>query len=156
MKTIFNSIKRKWLGKKSAYYVDCLSSLYKIYALVIQNELVPYVPTTKQQALNKAIKEIADNFSNPDLSVSELANISQMSEGHFRRLFKIVYGVSPIQYIKTMRINYAKSLLSLQTYTIDETADLSGFSNIYYFCKCFKAETEMTPSQYKNKAKSLS
>ena len=151
LETIFNSIKRKWLGKKSAYYIDCLSSLYKIYALVIQNELIPYVPTTKEQALNKAIKEIADNFSNPDLSIRKLASISQMSEGHFRRLFKSVYRVSPVQYIKTMRINYAKALLTLQTHTIDEIAKLSGFSNIYYFYKCFKAETEMTPSEYKNK-----
>lgn len=149
LENIFNSIKRKWLGKKNAYYIDCLSSLYKIYALVIQNELVPYVPKAKQQALNKAIKEIADNFSNPDLSINELANISQISEGHFRRLFKSVYHVSPIQYIKTMRINYAKTLLMLHNHTIDEIAKLSGFSNIYYFCKCFKAETEMTPSQYK-------
>ena len=150
LETIFNSIKRKWLSKKCAYYTDCLSSLYKIYALIIQNELTAYVPTTKEQALNKAIKEIADNFSNPDLSISELADISQMSEGHFRRLFKSVYGISPIQYIKTMRIDYAKTLLTLHDYTMDEIAILSGFSNIYYFYKCFKAETEMTPTEYKN------
>ena len=93
LKNIFTSIKRKWLGKKTAYYSDCLSSLYKIYALVIQNESIPYVPKTKQSALDEAIKEIADNFSNPDLSVAKLAHISQMSEGHFRRLFKNVYNV---------------------------------------------------------------
>lgn len=149
LKDIFKSIRRKWFLKKPAYYSDCLSSLYKIYTLIIQNEFIPYVPKSKQSALNEVIKIIADNFSDPDLSVSELASVSQMSEGHFRRLFKTIYNVSPVQYIKKVRINYAKTLLELHNHTIDEIAKLSGFANTYYFSRCFKSETEMTPSQYK-------
>lgn len=150
LKNIFYSIKRKWITKKSAYYLDCLSSLYKIYALIIQNELFPYIPKSKQSTLNNAIKKIADDFSNPDLSINELATISGMSEGHFRRVFKNVYSVSPMQYIKNIRINYAKNLLILKEYSISEIAQLSGFTNSFYFCKRFKTETDMTPSEYRN------
>ena len=149
LKNIFNSIKRKWAGKKEAYRSDCLSSLYKIYALALQNEAASYVSSTKQNALNEAVQKIADDFSSPDLSVGELAALSRMSEGHFRRVFKNIYHISPVQYIKNMRINHAKALLMLDNHTVEEVAILSGFSNVYYFCKCFKTETEMTPSQYK-------
>ena len=149
LKNIFNSIKRKWAGKKVAYSSDCLSSLYKIYALALQNEAASYVSSAKQNALNEAVQKIADDFSNPDLSVGELATLSGTSEGHFRRLFKNVYHISPVQYIKDIRINHAKTLLMLDNHTVEEVAILSGFSNVYYFCKCFKTETEMTPSQYK-------
>lgn len=149
LKNIFSSIKRKWLLQKVAYYSDCLSSLYKIYALALQNEAASYVSSSKQNTLNEAVQKIADDFTNPDLSVGELAELTQMSEGHFRRLFKNVYHMSPVQYIKNMRINHAKTLLMLDNHTVEEVAILSGFSNVYYFCKCFKKETEMTPSQYK-------
>lgn len=139
------------------FYLNLMkSSLYKIYALVLQNDFAPYVSQTKQHTLNEVIKIIADNFSDPDLSVSELSSISQMGEGHFRRLFKSIYNTTPIQYIKTIRFNYAKTLLELHNHTIDEIVKLSGFANTYYFSKCFKAETEMALSQYKAAHNSIS
>ena len=155
MKNIFYRMNRKWINKNHAYRLECLSHLYRIYALTVQNEHTPYSPQSVQIILKNSIKEIADNFSNPELSVSELARLSGVSEGHFRRIFKNVFSVSPMQYILSVRIEHAKELLTHETVTISQIAEMSGFTSSYYFCKKFKSKTGVSPTNYRKEHKNV-
>ena len=107
---------------------------------------------TEQTPDNKIVsaKEYIDaNFADITLSITTLAEQAEISEAYFRKLFKKTYHMSPSQYIRIARIKAAKKLLHYNFLTLEECSIKSGFSSVQYFCRVFKKETGMTPSEYK-------
>jgi AraC-like DNA-binding protein len=72
-----------------------------------------------------------------------------IGESYFQRLFREKYGTSPKKYVIGMKINHAAELLRLESYSVTSIAELSGFSDVYYFSKVFKAETGTSPGRFK-------
>jgi AraC-like DNA-binding protein len=144
-------INKEWLYKKGAYIPKSLSLLYEIIYLVAQNLMKAYYPHEKTIRLQPAISFIENNYSDYNIKVTQLAEIVNMSVSNFRKCFSEVYNYSPIQYINNLRINHSQDLLLSGYYTITEIAELSGYSNVYYFSKVFKLKTGMSPREYRNK-----
>lgn len=89
-----------------------------------------------------------DGHIDCELRVPELAQLCSLSESCFRKRFKQATDVSPAKYIRKMKIQKAKELLSLSESTLSGVAFDLGFYDLSYFCKCFRAETGMTPRAY--------
>lgn len=100
-------------------------------------------------ALKTAVMYIEQNFSDSGLTNEILAAESGISEVYLRKLFVSGFGTTPKQYIIDIRIQKAKQLLEENKYSVSEIADMCGFTNIYHFCRTFKAFVNMTPSEYK-------
>jgi two-component system response regulator YesN len=64
-------------------------------------------------------------------------------------LFKNHLGVSFITYLNTIRIRAACEMLKSGKYKLAEIATRCGFNSIPYFCKVFKDEKGMSPTEYK-------
>jgi len=96
-------------------------------------------------------KYILTNLTS-DLPLEKLAEIADTSPQHLSRLFKKECGVTITQYIRTQRIHEAELLIRTTDEPILGIAESLGFSSQNYFCNVFKAETGMTPSQYKAKS----
>lgn len=127
----------------------CMSLLYQIYSLLIQNQQEQYVPGSAKMRIEQARMSIQANISNPNLSVADLAREANMSEVHFRKLFADLYTISPSKYITQERISYACTLMELWELRLEDIALQSGFSSLPYFCKVFKASTGHTPAAYR-------
>ena len=95
---------------------------------------------------------IERNLSNANLNVKDLARHELVSEQYFRKKFKSLYGVSPKQYIQTIRIERAKVLLDTKYYKINEVARLVGIEDCLYFCSLFKKHVGVCPSKYRNQS----
>lgn len=122
----------------------CLSLLYDIVAQLAEiNGLSSYAPV-----LRPAITYLEKNYTDPKICNEILAKESGISEVYLRKLFKNSYGVSPGQYIQSLRINYAKDLLTAGE-SVSNTAALSGYTNPYHFCRIFKEKVGLTPTEYK-------
>ncbi len=80
----------------------------------------------------------------------DYAQACYMSEGHFSRAFKQVYGVTPIKYKTKLQIDYAKFLLTSTFLKISAIASLSGFDDSLYFSRVFKKYTGCSPDKYRN------
>ena len=89
------------------------------------------------------------NISNPDMSVSDLAEEIEMSEGYLRKLFKETFGISPRAFIVRQRINLACMHLKNNTH-IHELLLCCGFREPHYFYRTFKKIMGMTPKEFKN------
>lgn len=139
----------KNVGKNS--FQNCMSVLYDIYGVISSSVVTEYLAPTSIAKLNEAKLYIDSNYSDPQISVTSLAQKSGVSEVYFRKLFKIHYGISPIQYIKSIRLKRAKELLSYPFVSLEECAVQSGFLSLQYFCREFKKATGLTPSQYRKK-----
>lgn len=149
MELLFRKLNRKWILPTPSYQCQCFTILYTIYASLIQYVNQPYLSAASGNQLAPALEYISANYTNPELNIHHLAELSGISDGHFRRLFKSVFSSSPNQYIRDLRIKYARQLLQYGTQSVAGIAELAGFQNAFYFCKVFKEETGYTPTEYR-------
>lgn len=90
---------------------------------------------------------IADQLADENFSIDTLAEQMHMSRSNFYRKIKALSGVSPNDYLKTLRMNRAAELIKSGT-RISEVASQVGFGSSSYFAKCFKAQYGVLPKDY--------
>lgn len=83
------------------------------------------------------------------VSIPELARLTGLSETHFRRCFKATVGCTPVEYLTTMRINAARTLLETTNRCIADIAQETGFSDHAHFIRTFRAQRDMSPGEYR-------
>jgi AraC-like DNA-binding protein len=115
--------------------------------LKIQNSMGSYPKDYLYKRIVKAKMYIDDNFTEK-LDLSTIADSASFSKYHFFRLFKDIYGVSPLTYLTALRIERSKSLLA-KNLTILEIANLIGFESPTSFSAVFKKITKVKPSDYR-------
>lgn len=81
--------------------------------------------------------------------LSELAELSNMSESYFSKAFKQMTGLNLTEYITTKRIVRARELLEKTDDIIAYVAESCGFSSIPHFHRTFLKYTGMTPAAYR-------
>jgi len=130
----------KRMPNYSFYYLSCL------YALLWQIDQSESKLPAKYKKLQRALSEIAEHWSqNPP--VSYYADLCDMSEVHFRRLFKEYTGRSPVDYRNDLRLMGAKNKLQSGEYNVSEVAELCGFSNLSFFIRSYKKKYGHTPKK---------
>ncbi|CDA84767.1 two-component system sensor histidine kinase [Bacteroides sp. CAG:754] len=103
-----------------------------------------------EKFLSNIIRLIEDHLSDADLNVNALCELSGFSNKQIYRKIKQLTGMSPVEYIKSIRMKKAAMLLQQKKFTIAEVMYMVGFSNHSYFSKCFQSEFGKTPRQYLN------
>lgn len=84
-----------------------------------------------------------------DISVEKLSEMANMSTRHFRRIFHDIYGISPLKYINSLRIQQAAKLLVSTDLSMTEIAIQCGFSDANYFSTKFKEATGKSPMAFR-------
>ena len=87
---------------------------------------------------------------NRAVSLEEVANVSCLSLNHLLRCFKQVFGISPHQYLVTVKLQQAQRLLKKSDKSLMQICDEIGFQSVGTFCNLFKKRTGFTPQEYKN------
>ena len=108
-----------------------------------------YLPGASRHPLERARAFILEHSADETLSIQSLARKADMSEVYFRKLFHALYGSTPIAYIMEVRLTNAKELMRYTDLSLEEIALQCGFSSLSYFCRVFKKQTDLTPSQYR-------
>lgn len=110
----------------------------------------PQPPTSDRDEdfIVRSVEFLNANIDNPSLVIEDFARHLNMSRTAYYTRMKQITGLSPVDFIKQLRIKTALKLLDEGTLTIAEIAHRVGFSDPKYFSRCFKAEMEMTPTQY--------
>lgn len=101
-----------------------------------------------EKFLSNIIRLIEDHLSDADLNVNALCELSGFSNKQIYRKVKQLTGMSPVEYIKSIRMKKAAMLLQQKKFTVAEVMYMVGFSNHSYFSKCFQSEFGKTPKQY--------
>lgn len=84
-----------------------------------------------------------------EISIQAYAQASNVSTCWFIRCFKKQMGMTPLQYITSLRIQKACELLETTSYTIQEIGELTGYENPLYFSRIFKEKTGLAPREYR-------
>lgn len=104
------------------------------------------------QAHNTAIPKTLDYINahfDEKLDLNALSALAGYSKNYYQHLFKSILGVTPQQYLLSVRIKAAKNLLSDPAVSLTEITYLCGFSSQSYFNYVFKSETDHTPLEYR-------
>ncbi len=136
------------------YELNALGGALRILATLIRDHqsyslLTPSSPTYQQAEKVKAIiSYIKENYPY-HISLHDLAEISNMSEGYLCRLFKLCTGSNLTDYINRFRIEKAAYMLNVGDESITEIAQACGFNDSSYFSRMFKHYMKKSPSEFK-------
>lgn len=101
-----------------------------------------------EKFIQQALAVIEKNISNADFSVEEMSREMFMSRvALYKKLFNLT-GKTPIEFIRSIRLQRAAQLLRKREMTVAEVAYEVGFNNPKYFSKYFKMEYNVLPSAY--------
>lgn len=98
--------------------------------------------------LESNIRFLEENISKEKLAVDDFARQLGMSRTAYYNRMKALTGLSPIEFIRQMRIKKALQLIGQGEQSISEVAYKTGFNDPKYFSRCFKSEVGMSPSAY--------
>ncbi len=98
--------------------------------------------------LDACRKVVVANMSNSNLSVDFLAAEMGLSRTAIFKKLKALTGMTPNDFMKTIRLDEACRMLVEGKYSITEIGFVTGFSSSSYFAKCFVKQFGVLPSEY--------
>ncbi len=144
---ILNKLEYKRLIKKPMYQAESIRDAYTVILKLAENLERKYVPEEKAEKLRPASEYMTEHYTE-SLSNDFLASLTGLSNVYFRRLFKDIYGVAPMEYLKNLRIKKAKEMLRSDHGSITDIAVSLGYPSIYDFSRDFKKHVGISPSKF--------
>lgn len=99
--------------------------------------------------IDKAKEYVRKRFSDPELSLIEVARHVSISPSYFSSLFKRITGKTFVEYLTEVRMEKARELLRMTSMRTYEIAYAVGYSDPHYFSSAFKRHTGDTPTDYR-------
>ena len=106
------------------------------------------IKTPDDKLLERVMKVINDQLSNPALKVDTVAMEVGLSRVHLYRKIKELTNMTTNEFIKNIRLKKAAEMLSTGKHSIAELAEAVGFASATYFATAFKNLYGMSPSEY--------
>lgn len=97
---------------------------------------------------------ILRNFTNPALSLTDVAEYVGFNEKYFSTRFKQMFGVSFREYLGDLRIQQVLELLHRSDLHIYEISAMAGYQNVEHCMRMFKKKTGLSPAVYKSRSSS--
>ena len=114
-----------------------------------QPQITPY----DEQFMKKVMAYMEEQMDNAELTIDEFAEQLMLSRTIFYRKLKSIVGLTPVDFIREIRIKRAVQLIDSDEYNFSQVAYMTGFNDPKYFSKCFKKVIGITPSEYKERKK---
>ena len=111
----------------------------------------PQITSSDEQFVQQVMDVMEKQMDNPDLTIDELAQSTGMGRTVFYQKLKTIFGLSPVDFVREVRIKRAMQLMESGEYNISTIAYMTGFNDPKYFSKCFKKKYGMTPSEFNAK-----
>lgn len=132
-------------------YEEYLVLLLRQVLILVQRQLTR--PEKKggayiEEEIEAAVRYFQSRYNEP-LSIEGYASSRGVSTSWFIRSFKEVTGLTPLQYIRSIRIANAQNLLETTEYNIGEISDVIGYEDPLYFSRVFKKQVGVSPKEFR-------
>lgn len=140
-----NALKRNgYTDKIDMILRSLIIDVHREYHRIGDNKINPKIERVREELMLSPEKQ---------WSLSGMAKLSGYSPSRFSALYNKIYGISPKADLLRIRISKAKRMLRYSGISVTEISESCGFQSIYYFSKYFKAETGVSPNEYKKKTR---
>jgi AraC family transcriptional regulator len=99
-------------------------------------------------SMDKTIDFCKKNLNRP-MGVDEMAAEAGYSRYHFSRIFSLSEGMSPKEYLQSIRIRKAIGLLQSSQKSVKEISGACGFDDVNYFCRAFRKSVGLSPGEFR-------
>jgi AraC-like DNA-binding protein len=106
------------------------------------------ITSLDEKFIKDAVKCVEQHIESAEFSVEDLGHHLAISRAHLYKKIHALTGKSPLEFIRTIRLQQAAQLLDKSQLTVAEVAYKVGFNNPKYFAKYFKDHYGMLPSVY--------
>ena len=137
MQRLFLSPPRKL--RIDLYFAEILSILDARGGTGAENEY-PAILSSVLRSIHEHCRE--------GITLSSLCKTFRLSPQYLMRLFRKHLNTTVTQYITVLRMSHALELLRQPGFRVCDVADMLGYQNTYYFCRLFKRQFGMTPTEY--------
>ncbi len=125
-----------------------LQETYRAQLLALQPQQVKE-DTPDETFLAHLLDYMEHNMDNSDLTVDDLVREMTLGRTVFFNKLKSLTGLSPVEFIREVRIKRAAQLLESGRYNVTEITYMVGMNDSRYFAKCFKNAYGVTPTEYR-------
>ncbi|MED4455844.1 AraC family transcriptional regulator [Metabacillus fastidiosus] len=153
----FDELRSIWLQETNDYRT--VQSSFLVFSLI--NEIMESAKIGERRSSNEIY--ITDRFNNvlqyieehlgENVTRDELAQIHHMNPVYFSRAFKEIYGLTPMQMVKKLRLLQSKRLLETSDNSIEDIAMKCGFCDASHFNHAFRDSFQTSPNQYRKSIK---
>lgn len=134
-------------------YQEYLTALLEQLFILIHRQLAINTSRKTELSFQNEEADLAITYFhehyNKEINIGEYAASRHMSTCWFIRCFKQYTGITPMQYILSIRISNAQSLLEATEYNITEISHIVGYDNPLYFSRIFKKQRGLSPYEYR-------
>ena len=103
----------------------------------------------QEDEISQVVRYMEEHFSDPEISITALADSLELSTARFSLSFKEKTGMSPLEYLTLLRVEHAKEQLEMTDLTIRDISSRVGYYDAGSFIRRFKQVTGETPAQYR-------
>lgn len=156
LKTRIASLLRQRKALQEIYMNKLMEGKNTSSAAPVADSLTPSQPQITpydEQFMEKVMEFMEEQMDNAELTIDEFAEKLMLSRTIFYRKLKSIIGLTPVDFIREIRIKRAVQLIDSGEYNFSQVAYMTGFNDPKYFSKCFKKVIGITPSEYKEKKK---
>ena len=140
-------------------YEDVCQAYMEILIIRLMRNTALSVPTEPQTITGNrqcaAVRRYIDLHFKEPLTLEQLAEEAHMNKYYLAHAFKREYGVSPISYMISRRVEESKYLLAETDLSMSQIAQLLGFSSLSYFSQVFRRTQSLTPMEYRQSNRHL-
>ena len=137
-------------GRDALFEAFAMGLIFEL-SYLIGEEFHTESETNKQDNLRPVINTTNFMIRNLDryFSIDELAQISMQSRTGYIVHFKRLFGMTPFEYLKKLRIDRAIELLRTTQNSVSSIAQSCGFSDSSHLIRVFKEVTGTTPTKFR-------
>lgn len=115
----------------------------------LSSEVAPEDNSIEDQFVSRTQDIIMHHLQNPNFEIEQLARELGLSESQLRRKLSALTGMSPVRFMRSLRIQRAQELLVSTEMNVAEIAYETGFSDPKYFSRVFSRAVGRSPSEYR-------
>ncbi len=108
----------------------------------------PVTLSVDNPAVRHALEYIHSKYTT-EISLDQISMVAGFSKYHFLRIFREYLGVTPGEYVRSLRLTHAKELLLKTKIDLTSIALESGFQSLSSFDRVFRKQYGMNPSAYR-------
>ena len=147
------------MEQKNTGYEDICQAYMEILLIRLMRITALTVPTEPQNIFTNrqcaAVRRYIDLHFKEPLTLDQLAEEGHMNKYYLSHAFKREYGVSPINYMISRRIEESKYLLAETDLSMSQIAQLLGFSSLSYFSQVFRRTQGGSPMEFRQSTRGL-
>ena len=143
-----------WSCRGRSYFMEIIIALERMYGLIgygVTHQKSDNTPIIKNAKLRDAVLYIESRFDE-SITLSDIAKAAGMNHTTLTALMKEELGLTAIEYLMKYRITVAEKQLEFTSVPIKDIANMTGFKTVQHFSRVFKAQTDITPAEFRKNA----